>query len=54
MGINYGTQTIVTNGLVFCFDVLDENNNYIDKSYQCTGDRNPCWHCNVYDGVLEK
>ena len=38
----------------FIKDVLDENNNYIDKSYYCTGDRNPCWHCNVYDGVLEK
>ena len=38
----------------FIKDVLDENNNYIDKSYHCTGDRNPCWHCNVYDGVLEK
>ena len=31
-----------------------KNNNYIDKGYHCTGDRNPCWHCNVYDGVLEK
>ena len=25
MGISYGTPTIVTNGLVFCFDVLDEH-----------------------------
>ena len=38
----------------FIADVLDSNNEYIDKSYHCTGDRSPCWHCNVYDGVLEK
>ena len=38
----------------FIADVLNDKNEYIDKSYHCTGDRSPCWHCNVYDGVLEK
>jgi|TARA_R100001509_G_scaffold164169_2_gene140765 predicted nuclease of restriction endonuclease-like (RecB) superfamily len=38
----------------FIKDVLDENREYIDKTYPCTGDRSPCWHCNVYDGVLQK
>jgi hypothetical protein len=38
----------------FIKDVLNENGEYIDKTYPCTGDRSPCWHCNVYDGVLQK
>ena len=36
----------------FVKDVLDNKGEYIDKTYPCTGDRSPCWHCNIYDGVL--
>jgi len=36
----------------FIADTIDENGEYIDKTYKCSSAFGKCEHCDVYPGVL--
>ena len=36
----------------FVEDTVDENGEYIDKTYKCSSAFGKCDHCDVFNGVL--
>ena len=46
------TKQVIESMNKFIADTIDENGEYIDKTYKCSSAFGKCDHCDVYNGVL--
>ena len=46
------TKQVIDSMNKFIADTIDENGEYIDKTYECSSAFGKCEHCDVYPGVL--
>ena len=46
------TKQVIDSMNKFIADTIDENGEYIDKTYKCSSAFGKCEHCDVYPGVL--